>query len=180
VQALFGSLRAAYGTGASELSAGDAVRVACYERQGRGAPLAVELRLVTAGGFGQPSYLDPPAPVEAPWSAALAERLHAGIFRICSSGSGEYGLCSADAPRRLLQRRDPAAPAGWNATFPAAMLTAAAARDAPVPVRGFAVRHTFLALPLLTLTSPAAGPPDAPHRRRAGHRGAGRLRSGVC
>lgn len=139
LQALFGSLRAAYGNTASTLSAGDAVRVACYERQGRGAPCAVELRLVTAGGFGEPSYLDPPAPAEA-WSAALAERLHAGIFRVSSQGSGEFGLCSADDPRRLLQRRDPAAPAGWNATFPAAMLTAAAARDAPVPVRGFAVR----------------------------------------
>lgn len=154
VQALFGSLRAAsHSGGASELRVGDGVRVACYQREGRDAVRAIELRLVPAGGVSVsgPSYLDPPAPAGA-WSAALGERVHAGIFRICSANGGCFTLAAADDARRMLQRREDAVvPAGWTDIFTATMLTAAAARDAPICARGFAVRTPCTQRLLFTL-----------------------------
>ena len=121
------------------------MRVACYQRIGRSAQ-AVQLRLVPYAGEGGPVYLDPPAPADA-WNPALADRVHLGIFRVCSAsaapGGGDFTLCAADDARRLLQRRDAAVSAGWTGAFPAAMLTAATARDAPKSIQGFAVRATL-------------------------------------
>lgn len=143
------------------------MRVACYERIGRGSARPIELRLVPYGGDGSPIYLDPPAPAEA-WNASMANRVHVGIFRVYSSSGVDFTLCAADDSHRLLQRRDASVSAGWTGAFPAAMLTAATVRDAPKSIQGFAVRNTIVLALLLSYSAfPFPGPPAPPHRRRA-------------
>jgi hypothetical protein len=83
----------------------------------------------------------------------MADRVHVGIFRVCSSSGVEFTLCAADDSRRLLQRRDASVSAGWAGAFPAAMLTAATVRDAPKSIQGFAVRNTHVLALLLSYSA---------------------------
>ncbi len=106
--------------------------------------MPLKLRLISDSGRTPPTELDAP-PEVAGWSASLGGRLHAGLFRVTrveegAAGGPHYHLVSAADGARRLERADAHAPGGWAPGFHAGVLARAAARDAPVAARGFAVR----------------------------------------